>query len=85
MADTEQAKAEIHFALSQLAAQNRHYELEHLTCALARMTMVKVSKVEKISEPREDQQAARDLRTAASLTDRIRPDLSSLEPCCGDK
>lgn len=36
MAGTEQAKAEIRFALNQLAAQNRHHEFEHLTRALAR-------------------------------------------------
>jgi len=39
MAGIEQAKAEIRFALSQLAAQNRHHEFEHLTRALARMTV----------------------------------------------
>jgi len=39
MAGTEQAKAEIRFALNQLAAQDRHHEFEHLTRALARMTV----------------------------------------------
>jgi len=39
MAGTEQAKAEIRYALNQLAAQNRHHEFEHLTRALARMTV----------------------------------------------
>lgn len=39
MAGAEQAKAEIRFALNQLAAQNRHHEFEHLTRALARMTV----------------------------------------------
>ena len=39
MAGIEQAKIEIRFALSQLTAQNRHHEFEHLTRALARMTV----------------------------------------------
>ncbi|MEU3625990.1 hypothetical protein BS329_30535 [Amycolatopsis coloradensis] len=39
MPGVEETRAEIRFALSQLSAQNRHHEFEHLARALARMTI----------------------------------------------
>jgi hypothetical protein len=39
MSGVEETRAEIRFALSQLGAQNRHHEFEHLARALARMTI----------------------------------------------